>query len=254
MRRTCSFWLCTSALCLLTLASVPWASADQAEATIATERPTRWMPSKRRRCGKSSKSRRNRTCNGPRRTPEPYGKAADVAEELGLGTHKTAMYLMGHSPKEEWVEATRGKKRRSMLWPVEHGRFGRGFGFTRTNKPKLQHDGVDIGAESGDLVRAVNDAIVAYSDNSVRGYGNMLMLIHADESVTFYCHHRANYVFAGQRVRRGQVVGEVGSTGISRGPHLHFEYHVRGKARDPMRRMIGMPSRNGVPADRLLQL
>ena len=97
-------------------------------------------------------------------------------------------------------------------------RTKRGFGYTRKERKSLRHDGVDIGAAPGDLVRSVNDGIVAYSDNEVTGYGNMVMVIHKDATVSFYCHHRANYVFAGQQVRRGQVLGEVGTTGISRGP------------------------------------
>ena len=119
------------------------------------------------------------------------------------------------------------------------------WGFCHT----LRHDGIDIGARVGELVRSVNDGIVAYSDNGVHGYGNMIMVVHADASVSFYCHHRANYVFAGQRVKRGQVLGEVGVTGISRGPHLHFEWHVNGRAKDPMPRMVGRPHKKGPLAE-----
>lgn len=195
-----------------------------------------------------------RRCNGARRVPAPYGQDAYLAEDLGLGTLKTAQWLLSHAPERLWVEAVQGSARPTLLWPSPKGRFGRGFGYTRTRRRELRHNGIDIGAAEGELTRAVNDGIVAYSDNGLRGYGNMVMLVHKDRSVTFYCHHRANYVFAGQTVRRGQVVGEVGVTGITGGPHLHFEYHQDGRARDPMPRMVGQPSRHDPLSDALLTL
>jgi murein DD-endopeptidase MepM/ murein hydrolase activator NlpD len=218
-----------------------------------TPRPTRWLPAEGNRCRKVRGSKQ-KMCDGPRRVPEPYGQAANVAEELGLGTRKAASQLLSRAPNTEWVEAVEGSAQQSMLWPVEGGRFGRGFGYTRKHKPKLRHNGIDIGAETGELIRAVNDGIVAYSDNGVRGFGNAVMIIHKDATVSSYCHNNANYVFAGQQVRRGQVIGEVGMTGIARGPHLHFEYYESGRARDPMKRMVGIPSRRGVADDSLLHL
>jgi len=177
-----------------------------------------------------------------------------VAEDLGLGTFRTARRLLAKAPDQAWVDAVEGQKRPTLLWPVPNGRFGRGFGYTRKQRRELRHNGVDVGASIGEPTRAVNDGIVAYSDNGLDGYGNMVMLVHKDRSVSFYCHHRANYVFAGQQVRRGQVVGEVGVTGITRGPHLHFEYHVGGKARDPMPRMVGRPVRHNPLSDAPLRL
>lgn len=229
-----------------------WVSASDQEPTISTPLPTRWMPSKGGKCKKAG-SKRN-ACNGPRRTPEPYGKDAYLAEDLGLGTLEAGQRLLRKAPEQAWVQAIEGSKRPSMLWPVQNGRFGRGFGFTRKERKELRHNGVDVGASTGEPTRAVNDGIVAYSDNGLDGYGNMVMLVHKDRSVTFYCHHRANYVFAGQQVKRGQVIGEVGVTGITRGPHLHFEYHVDGKARDPMPRMVGLPSRHNPITDAPLRL
>lgn len=257
MQATWSRVLLLTSSALMTLAAFGFlpsrfASASDQEFTISTPLPTRWMPSKGSHCRKTGK--KWTMCDGPRRTPEPYGPEAYVAEDLGLGTTKTAQQLLTHAPDQAWIDAIEGNESPTLLWPVENGAFGRGFGYTRSHRKALRHDGVDIGAQVGDPVRSVNDGIVAYSDNGVRGYGNMIMVVHKDRSVTFYCHHRANYVFAGQQVKRGQVLGEVGLTGITRGPHLHFEYHVGGQARDPMKRMVGRPSRNQPLTDPLLQL
>ena len=249
MRREVSRWLtCCAGLMIATALTIPGtqrtASAATGEPTIQTPRPTNRMPTKRGKCHRVN-GLKGKLCDGPRRTPEPYGEEAFLADELGLGTVKAAQDLLRHAPPEEWVNQISGSAHPTLLWPVERGHFGRGFGFTRKERKSLRHNGVDIGADSGELVRSVNDGIVAYSDNGVSGFGNMLMVVHKDRSVSFYCHHKANYVFAGQQVKRGQVVGEVGSTGISRGPHLHFEWHVNGRARDPMPRMVGKQPRRG---------
>ncbi len=249
MRQTWSSALFVSALFITLAVLVPgrWVLASDQEPTITTPLPTRWMASNGSKCRKVTS--KWKMCDGPRRAPEPFGEDAYKAEDLGLGTLKTAQQLLKKAPDPAWVDAIEGDASPSMLWPVQNGGFGRGFGYTRTRQRSLRHDGVDIGAAIGDPTRAVNDGVVAYSDNGVHGYGNMVMLVHKDRSVTFYCHHRANYVFAGQQVKRGQVVGEVGLTGITRGPHLHFEYHVGGPPRDPMRRMVGRPSRHNPLSD-----
>jgi murein DD-endopeptidase MepM/ murein hydrolase activator NlpD len=101
------------------------------------------------------------------------------------------------------------------------------------------HNGVDIGAREGAPVRAVNDGLVAYSFNGMSGYGNSVLLLHADGSVTLYAHCRATYVFAGQRVRRGQVIAEVGETGLARGAHLHFEWRRDGQPLNPIPHFVG---------------
>jgi murein DD-endopeptidase MepM/ murein hydrolase activator NlpD len=224
------------------------AGAGDREPTIATERPARWLPSAGRGCRKVRG--KGKVCDGPRRAPEPYGGAALRAEQLGLGTVQTAQHLLISVPRTSWVDAVEGNQAPTLLWPVESGTFGRGFGYTRKERKALRHDGVDVGAAVGELVRSINDGIVAYSDNGLSGYGNMIMVIHKDRTVSFYCHHRANYVFAGEQVKRGQVIGEVGTTGITRGPHLHFEWHARGRPVDPMPRMVGLPGRRG-PLDGL---
>lgn len=242
MASTAARLLIVSAILFGALAVAPWVSASDREPTIETPMPTRWMPSKGMKCRRVA-GVKHKLCDGPRRVPEPSGRAAALAEELNLGTNETGHYLIRHAPRPEWVNAVKGAKKPTLLWPVEDGTFGRGFGYTRKTRKSLRHDGIDIGAQVGTPIRSVNDGIVAYSDNGVSGYGNMVMVIHADATVSFYCHNRANYVFAGQQVKRGQVLGEVGLTGITRGPHLHFEWHVKGRPKDPMPRMVGRPNR-----------
>jgi len=162
---------------------------------------------------------------------------------LDLGTRAAAGKLLTHGPEVDWIAAAGGRRKKTLLWPVPEGQLGRGFGYVRKHMPGTLHKGIDIRADEGALVRAVNDGIVAYSDNGIRGYGNAVLLVHADSTSSLYAHQRANYVFAGQRVKRGQVIGEVGLTGLTWGPHLHFEWRrANGRPRNPMPRMVGRPS------------
>lgn len=128
-----------------------------------------------------------------------------------------------------------------LRWPVEMGRFGRGFGLVRRRRPNLPHRGVDIVADEGSVIRAVAPGIVAYSDNGVRGFGNTIIIVHPSGEVSIYAHCVRTTVQAGWRVRQGERIGFVGNTGISRGPHLHFELHDRGRAINPLSRFDGRP-------------
>jgi murein DD-endopeptidase MepM/ murein hydrolase activator NlpD len=97
-----------------------------------------------------------------------------------------------------------------------------------------EHEGVDVLAAEGAPIRAMQHGLVIYSDNSITGYGNLVVVLHKDASIALYAHCRSTYVFAGQRVQRGQVIAEVGHTGYAQGAHLHFEYRVNGYAKNPL--------------------
>lgn len=176
-------------------------------------------------------SKRNRGfCQGPRRVPVPYGAEAALAQELGLGERKTMYRLLAERPDPSWVAAAGAETDdEKLLWPIPEGKFLRGYGMVSKGRNRHLHKGVDIGAEEGTLFYAVREGIVAYSDNAIRGYGNLLAVIHADGSVALYSHARALYLFAGQIVKRGQVLGEIGHTGFAQRSHLHFEYRVKGR-------------------------
>ncbi len=193
-----------------------------------------WLP-EASRCGRHG---RRRFCNGPRRAPKPTGAAAALAQRLRLGTHRAAAELIRAAPRTEWLAALTELGLTSpetpLCWPVDGGHFGRGITFA--GRRVGGHRGVDITAEVGTPVRAVADALVAYADNTVRGYGNLLVLLHGGGEVSAYAHLSAVHVFPGQVVRRGQVVALAGNTGISRGPHLHLEWREGGELADPMAR------------------
>jgi murein DD-endopeptidase MepM/ murein hydrolase activator NlpD len=217
----------------------------------AVQLPEKWAPSRGRECGKHKrKGHATRSyCQGPRKVPLPFGPDARRAAQLKLGTSKAASSLLLAAPKPEWVAAAGEITEPSLHWPVDVGKLWRGFEAKRPKSHKHRHKGIDVGAPTGSRIRAVQSGIVAYADNEVQGYGNLLVTVHPDGSVGLYAHCRAIYVFAGQRIERGQIVAEVGTTGITRGAHLHFEYRQKGFVRDPLKKFESRPCDPGKRCD-----
>lgn len=180
--------------------------------------------------------------DGPRSVPTPSGPAKTRADQLGIGTIASARMLLTRAPTPELLREVGPEKVTQLLWPVVHGEFGRGFGFTRRLRKDLPHNGVDIAAARGTAVRAAAPGLVTYSDNGLRGYGNCVMILHAGGALTLYAHNSRTTVQAGQWVERGERIALVGQTGYAWGPHLHFELRVRGRLRDPMRTFVGKDS------------
>jgi len=117
-----------------------------------------------------------------------------------------------------------------LLWPVPHGRLSSPFG-SRSGKA---HEGIDIAAEAGVPVIAAADGEVIYAGSGVKGYGNLVIVRHAGNIVTVYAHNKRNFVREGQKVRRGEVLAEVGQSGHATGPHLHFEVRRGEDPQDPL--------------------
>ncbi|WP_426752865.1 peptidoglycan DD-metalloendopeptidase family protein [Myxococcus sp. Y35] len=121
-------------------------------------------------------------------------------------------------------------------WPLKgvlYGRFGK--------KGKEPHDGIDLAAPSGTPVKTAQEGTVLYAGEQ-RGYGNIVIVEHANQLITLYAHNRDLRVRTGQKVRRAQVIATVGESGRTSGPHLHFEVRLDGKPVDPLDYLGPMPS------------
>jgi len=122
-----------------------------------------------------------------------------------------------------------------MLWPVPGFRgVSSEFGY-RTHpilRERRMHTGIDIPAPTGTYVVAANGGTVMRSgwNNS---FGNMIIIDHGGGVTTLYAHHSENLVRAGDVVGQGQRIARVGSTGMSTGPHLHFEVRINGQLQNP---------------------
>ncbi|HBC40937.1 MAG TPA: metalloendopeptidase [Pseudanabaena sp.] len=125
----------------------------------------------------------------------------------------------------------------SFVLPITGAVISSGFGWRvhPVTGEKRMHKGVDFAAPTGTPIFAAADGVVTEAGWTNGGYGNIVELRHSDGSVTLYAHTNRVYVSKGQVVNRGQAIAEVGTTGRSTGPHLHFEVQPDGKnAVDPM--------------------
>ncbi len=135
----------------------------------------------------------------------------------------------------QWFEASGvGETRGQISRPVP-GAISSSFGMRR--HPLLgymrMHNGLDFRAGHGEPIYAVTDGVIAFAGRK-GGYGNFIQINHGNNLATGYGHMSRFATTAGQRVRQGQVIGYIGSTGLSTGPHLHYEMYRSGRPINPL--------------------
>jgi murein DD-endopeptidase MepM/ murein hydrolase activator NlpD len=120
-------------------------------------------------------------------------------------------------------------------WPVK-GRIIAGFG----REPNgTQNDGINLSVPVGTPIKAADDGVVAYAGNELKGYGNLVLIRHADHFVTAYANNSKLLVHRGEHVRRGQVIARSGQTGNVTSPQLHFEIRRGSRPVDPSKYLGG---------------
>lgn len=143
-------------------------------------------------------------------------------------------------------EITKLAKRKALLLksipaiqPVKNEelkQMASGFGYRSDPFTKIRkfHKGMDFSAKSGTPIYATGDGIVKKADAKVSGFGNHIEINHGYGYLTLYAHLSKYKVKAGQKVKRGDIIGYVGSTGRSEAPHLHYEVHKNGEVVNPL--------------------
>jgi murein DD-endopeptidase MepM/ murein hydrolase activator NlpD len=123
----------------------------------------------------------------------------------------------------------------TFRWPVR-GRVIAGFG----PKPNgLQNDGINLAVPVGTPIKAAEDGVVAYAGNELKGYGNLVLVRHANGFVTAYADASEILVKRGETVKRGQVIAKSGETGNVTSPQLHFEIRKGATPVDPSQYLSG---------------
>jgi murein DD-endopeptidase MepM/ murein hydrolase activator NlpD len=124
----------------------------------------------------------------------------------------------------------------SFRWPVR-GRVIAGFG----SKPNgTQNDGINLAVPEGTPVKATDDGVVAYAGNELKGYGNLVLIRHANGFVSAYAHASEIMVKRGDTIKRGQVIAHAGQTGNVTSPQLHFEIRRGSTPVDPTQYLGGV--------------
>ncbi len=166
--------------------------------------------------------------------PPPAVRSAPPAERtVRLPTPPTGSGEIAVIPPQKPpipVSAPPARSGRGFVWPLE-GRVVSRFG---NKSGGLRNDGINIRAARGTPIAAAENGVVAYAGNEIRGFGNLLLIKHSDGYVTAYAHNDRLLVQRGQKVKKGQKIATVGSTGSVAEPQLHFEIRKGRRPRDPM--------------------
>jgi murein DD-endopeptidase MepM/ murein hydrolase activator NlpD len=123
----------------------------------------------------------------------------------------------------------------SFRWPVR-GRVIAAFGTKVNGAP---NDGINLAVPEGTSVKAAEDGVVAYAGNELKGYGNLVLVRHANGYVTAYAHASEVMVKRGDQVKRGQILARAGQTGNVTSPQLHFEIRKGSTPIDPTQHLSG---------------
>ncbi|MBI3702132.1 MAG: peptidoglycan DD-metalloendopeptidase family protein [Afipia sp.] len=151
--------------------------------------------------------------------------ATEQPQRAALANEKTAP-----EPAESAVKtADATNALPTFRWPAR-GRVVAGYGAKTNGK---QNDGINIAVPEGTPVKAAEDGVVAYSGNELKGYGNLILVRHANGYVTAYAHASELMVKRGDSIKRGQVIAKSGQTGEVSSPQLHFEIRKGSAAVDP---------------------
>jgi murein DD-endopeptidase MepM/ murein hydrolase activator NlpD len=174
------------------------------------------------------------------RTSDAHNLSSVIEQELG---NLVAVAAREEASFQEISAVMKGKRvvwaSTPSIWPVSDGWLTSGFGnrISPFTGQIAMHKGIDIAARPNTPIVAPADGVVARAGPE-GGYGNLIKIDHGFGMVTAYGHLAKIGVHVGQRVRRGQLIGYVGNTGLSTGPHLHYEVYINNSPVNPLRYIL----------------
>jgi murein DD-endopeptidase MepM/ murein hydrolase activator NlpD len=157
--------------------------------------------------------------------------SAEPVQKVRMAT-ETKEIEHAHSPAKT-IEATNALP--TFRWPVR-GRVITAYGAKANGK---QNDGINVAVPEGTPVKAAEDGVVAYAGNELKGYGNLILVRHANGYVTAYAHASELMVKRGDTIKRGQVIAKSGQSGEVGSPQLHFEIRKGSSPVDPLQFLNG---------------
>ena len=166
--------------------------------------------------------------------PAEVARANDLDSPADI-TAGMLLFLPGVEPAQSLERLSKVRElENTYRWPL-HGRITSYFGRRNLGLGTSSfHRGIDVAAPYGSTIYAARSGTVSFAGWSSQGYGYLIKIRHMGGAETWYGHNSKILVGVGQFVRQSEPIGLVGSTGISTGPHLHFELYESGRAIDPL--------------------
>jgi murein DD-endopeptidase MepM/ murein hydrolase activator NlpD len=166
-------------------------------------------------------------------TPAVKTAAAEPIQKVRLAQSAPAPEEAAVEPPAKAADATGALP--TFRWPVR-GRVITSYGAKTNGK---QNDGINVAVPEGTPVKAAEDGVVAYSGNELKGYGNLILVRHANGYVTAYAHASELLVKRGDPIKRGQIIAKSGQSGEVGSPQLHFEIRKGSSPVDPLQFLNG---------------
>lgn len=161
-----------------------------------------------------------------------YVEQSQSGDEVRVNKKENSIKVNPDASSE--TKTTKVKRKPQFDWPVWEARMTRGYLPRGKGRRKRPHKGIDLAAPRGSAVMASHDGTIIYTGSGFRGYGKMIMIESNDGWATLYGHLDKIVVYEGKKIRQGEVIGALGNTGRSSGPHLHFEIRQLNGPIDPL--------------------
>jgi murein DD-endopeptidase MepM/ murein hydrolase activator NlpD len=195
-------------------------------APAAAPATTPATPAARREQAQRAVAQAQATPAGRQADPQPTAAIPPVQPQPAAQPVSPAPAPVAEAPAAAEAPARAASAEPQFRWPVR-GRVVTGF---RAGSS----DGIKLSVPQGTPIKAAEDGVVAYAGNELRGYGNLVLVRHANGYVTAYAHNSTIAVRRGEQVRRGQTIAAAGQTGNVSSPQLHFEIRRGATPVDPM--------------------